>query len=152
MKYVQIQVYAIMQNENFISMSNLFIVFAILVYFKLERVYQLILFCERVGIFGATFLGPNAGWSSFRVNWYYPSTRYKVGWSCLRNLVISLSTMVLSVTCNFFSNCWVWLSQLNFISFCSFKFFNIKGSNRFKVAIISAQILNSMPLGEAFVI
>ena len=97
--YSVYQVYTIIQNKSFISKSNFVIVFAILVYSTLKRVYQFIsvyLFESKGDDRGVRtkFLGPSAGWSPLRVKWNWLSTRHNIGWSYFRNLIISLITMV----------------------------------------------------------
>ena len=53
---------------------------------------------------GTKFLGPSARCSSFRMNWNWLRTWSKLWWSNLRNIIISLSTMVLKtlilIICN----------------------------------------------------
>ena len=98
-KYTEIQVNTIIQNKSFISKSNFVIVFAILVYSTLKRVYQFIsvyLFESKGDGRGVRtkFLGHSAGWSPLRVKWNWLSTRYNIGWSYFRNLIISLITML----------------------------------------------------------
>ena len=42
-------------------------------------------------------MGPSARWLLLHVKWNWLSIQYKVGWSYLRNLIISLSIMVLKI-------------------------------------------------------